>query len=100
MSGFYSLEGLRRSREAREQQRGCHTEGTLLANVPIDAPYEDPDSVIHVWTGQKWVPWATWLATAPLVIEQPPAPVERPKAETRVSRQVQVQLAMEHGNHG
>ena len=102
MSGFYSLEGLRRSREEREQQRAGQAQGCLLADVPADAPYEDPDAVIHVWAGKQWISYQKWLATAPIVVEQMPAPIAPPKEETKeaVREPVQVQLPMEHGNHG
>ena len=100
MSGFYSIEGLRRSREEREQQREGQAKGSLLAEVPLDAPFEDPDAALHVWTGDKWIPYEKWLATAPVVVEQIPASIVPPKEEVKEARQEQLQLPMEHGNHG
>jgi len=82
VSGFYSLEGLRRSREERENQ----AQGSLLAQIPPDAPYDDPEAVIHVWTGTKWISYEKWLATAPIEIDQIPAPIARPKDETKEIR--------------
>ena len=87
MSGFYSLEGLRRSREARERQRGGQAHESLLAQIPPDAPYDDPDAVLHVWTGEKWISYEKWLATAP---------IEKAKEAGRE----QLQLPMRRGNHG
>ena len=102
MSGFYSVEGLRRSREEREQQRAGQTHGSLLAQVPLDAPFEDPDAVLHVWTGKQWISYQKWLATAPLMVEQMPERIAPPKEATKEAARepVQVQLPMEHGNHG
>ena len=66
MSGFYSPEGLRQHRERAGQPQ----QGSLLAQIPPDAPYDDPDAVLHVWTGRKWIPYERWLAAAPIGIEQ------------------------------
>ncbi len=100
MSGFYSIEGLRRSREERERQREGQAQGFLLAQIPADAPYDDPDAVIHVWTGKKWISYEKWLATAPIKVEQTPAPVAQPKEETKEAGREQLQLPMGNGNHG
>ena len=100
MSGFYSLDGLRRSREERERQREAQAQGSLLAQVPFDAPYDDPDAVMHVWTGKKWISYEKWLATAPIEIEQMPAPVAQTKEETKETRREQLRLPMGSGSHG
>ncbi len=102
MIGFYSLEGLRQDREDRERQREGQAQGSSLAQVPLDAPYEDPDAVLHVWTGAKWIPYEKWLATAPIVVEQIPEPIAPPKEEAKETKRepVQVHLPMENGNHG
>lgn len=73
MSGFYSVEGWNRDREARERQREGQAQGSLLAQIPADAPYDDPDAVIHVWTGKKWISYEKWLATAPIAIREGPS---------------------------
>ena len=62
MIGFYSVDGWNRDREDRERQRAGQAQGFLLAQVPADAPYDDPDAVLHVWTGQKWISYEKWLA--------------------------------------
>jgi hypothetical protein len=100
VSGFYSIEGLRRSREERERQREDQAQGFSLAQIPPDAPYDDPDAVIHVWTGKKWISYEKWLATAPIKVDQTPAPVVQPKEETKEARREQLQLPMGNGNHG
>ena len=100
MSGFYSLEGLRRSREERERQREGQAQGSLLAQIPPDAPYDDPDAVLHVWTGKKWVSYEKWLATAPIEIEQVPAPIVPPNEKAKETGREQLQLPMGSGNHG
>jgi len=100
VSGFYSLEGLRQSRAERERQREVPAHGPLLAQIPPDAPYDDPDAVLHVWTGKKWISYEKWLATAPIVTEQIPAPIAQPKEETKEAGREQLQLPMGSGNHG
>ena len=100
MSGFYSLEGLRRSREARERQRGGQAHESLLAQIPPDAQYDDPDAVLHVWTGEKWISYEKWLATAPIEIEQIPAPIAPPIEKAKEAGREQLQLPMRRGNHG
>ena len=47
MSGFYSVEGWNRDREDRERQREGQAQGSLLAQIPVDAPYDDPEAVIE-----------------------------------------------------
>ena len=92
MSGFYSLEGLRRSREERERQQEGPAHGSLLAQIPADAPYDDPDAVIHVWTGEKWISYEKWLATAPIQIESVPVPSAPPKEKTEQAAREQLRL--------
>ena len=100
MSGFYSLDGLRRSREERERQREAQAQGSLLSQVPVDAPYDDPDAVMHVWNGKKWISYEKWLATAPIESEEIPVPDAPPKAKSKEARREQLQLPMASGNHG
>jgi hypothetical protein len=99
VSGFYSVEGWHRDREARERQREGQAHGSLLAQVPADAPYDDPDAVLHVWTGQKWISYEKWLATAPIEIETAPVPSAPPRVETRETAREQLRLPMGNGNH-
>ena len=94
MSGFYSVEGWNRDREARERQREGQAQGSLLAQVPADAPYDDSDSVIHVWTGAKWISYERWLATAPITVETVPAPRALPREEAKEAEREQLQLPM------
>jgi hypothetical protein len=100
VSGFYSLEGLRQSCEERERQRQSRAQGSLLAQIPPDAPYDDPDAVLHVWTGEKWISYEKWLATAPIQREPIPEASAPPKVETRKNGREQLQLPMGSGNHG
>jgi hypothetical protein len=99
VSGFYSVEGWNRDREARERQRENHAQGSLLAQVPADAPYDDPDAVLHVWTGEKWISYEKWRATAPIEIEKTPVPSAPPRVETKEVDREQLQLPMGNGNH-
>jgi hypothetical protein len=99
VSGFYSVEGWNRDREARERQREGHAQGSLLSQVPADAPYDDPDAVIHVWTGEKWISYEKWLATAPIEIEKVPAPTAPPKEEPKATGREQLRLPMGNGSH-
>jgi hypothetical protein len=99
VSGFYSVEGWNRDREARERQRESLAQGCLLAHVPADAPYDDPDAVLHVWTGQKWISYEKWLATVPIEIETAPVPSAPPRVETKEAGREQLRLPMENGNH-
>jgi hypothetical protein len=100
VSGFYSLEGLRKSRAERERHREGPANESLLAQIPPDAPYDDPDAVLHVWTGEKWMSYEKWLATAPIMVEQVPAPIEQHKEEAREAGREQLQLPIGSGNHG
>ena len=100
MSGFYSLEGLRQSREDRERQRQGQAQGSLLAQIPPDAPYDDPEAVLHVWTGEKWISYEKWLATAPIHREAIPEPSAPPKEESKETGREQLRLPMGSGNHG
>jgi hypothetical protein len=99
VSGFYSVEEWNRDREARERQREGQSQGSLLSQVPADAPYDDPDAVIHVWTGEKWISYEKWLATTPIEIERVPAPSAPPKEEPKATGREQLWLPMGNGNH-
>jgi hypothetical protein len=67
---FYSRDAIRKVREERERRDTNPKRVALsLADVPVDAEYEDPDAVLHVWNGEKWIPWEKWRATAPIARE-------------------------------
>jgi hypothetical protein len=63
---FYSPEGLR----AHDERKASPQQESLLASIPPDAPYDEPEALIHVWTGKKWIPYERWLATSPIAIEE------------------------------
>lgn len=60
----FGLEALRRARQ-QEERLGQPEPPLLLEQVPLDAPYDDPEAVLHAWNGERWVPWQKWLASAP-----------------------------------
>ena len=70
MTGFYSRAAMRQARE-KPKSSGAHQQPRTLtlADVPADAEYEDAGAVLHVWADNKFVPYATWLASAPISIE-------------------------------
>lgn len=89
MSGFYSTEGLRRFREERAAlAERLPEQRTLLAQIPPDAPMED--AVITVWNGERFVAYDKWLATAPVVTDETPAPGASPSFAPGVDRVVGV----------
>ena len=69
----FGLEALRRARDEAAHPRRRETPQPSLEQVPPDAPYEDPNAVLHVWNGERWVPWEKWLAAAPIATEAPHA---------------------------
>ena len=70
MSGFYSRAAVRQAREDRESRpTDRRVRSVTLAEVPADAEYEDEGAVLHVWADSKFVPYAKWLASAPISIE-------------------------------
>lgn len=79
MTKLYGREALRRARE-QHPTRGVEPgrRPPVSFDVPPDAPYEDPDSAVHVWTGEKWIGYDRWLATAPVTIEARAADVASP----------------------
>ena len=72
MSGFYSREGMRQAREERQSRIENPPRQVTLADVPADAEYEDEGAALHVWVDSKFVPYAKWLASAPISIESVP----------------------------
>jgi len=59
------VDALRRMRERR--QHSSH-----LIDVAPDAPMEKPEQSLHVWTGEKFIPWQKWAATDAIVRIEPP----------------------------
>ncbi len=83
---IYDREALRQYREEQQQAGGRQASGAdLLAQIAADAPMDD--ATVTVWNGERWVAWDTWLATAPIIIEDAPitelkaapAPASRPR---------------------
>ena len=70
MTGFYSRAAMREAREARASRVADSQPRPLsLSDVPADAEYEDESAVLHVWADDKFVPYAIWLASAPISVE-------------------------------
>ena len=85
---IYGREALRRFRE-EEQQAEHHPHTDLLSQIPPDAPMDD--ATLTVWNGERWVAWEKWLATAPIIVDEPlqqetkaaPAADTRPRGSNR-----------------
>jgi hypothetical protein len=80
---IYGREALRQYREQEQQQPARQPD--LLSQIPDDAPMDD--ATITVWNGERWVTWARWRATAPVVLEDAPpkhAPLKESKAADTV----------------
>lgn len=73
MTGFYSRAAIRQAREERESRTTSQHRTLSLADIPPDAEYEDEGAVLHVWADSKFVPYAKWLASAPISVESVPA---------------------------
>ena len=70
MTGFYSRAAMREAREKRDARVGdSQLRAISLSDVPADAAYEDEAAVLHVWADDKFVPYAKWLASAPISVE-------------------------------
>jgi hypothetical protein len=67
---IYGREALRQYREqeqaAEDRQAG---EADLLSQIPADTPMDD--ATLTVWNGARWVAWEKWLATAPIITDDP-----------------------------
>ena len=63
------LEALRRFREKQQTQTAQPEQRSLLAQVPVDARYEKPNETLHVWHGDRWIPFEKWLAIAGAVVD-------------------------------
>ncbi len=61
---IYSREALRR---LCEQEAAPPVQPSLLEQIPAEAPMDA--ATITVWNGQRWVAFAKWRATAPVVAE-------------------------------
>jgi len=68
MSGFYSRAALREARQERQARIPGHPCPVTLAEVPADAPYEDPEAVLHVWLDDKFVPYAKCFSRSPISV--------------------------------
>ena len=81
---IYGREALRQYRE-REQAAGDHQDrdADLLSQIPADAPMDD--ATLTVWNGERWVAWDKWLATAPIIVDNPP-PTESKAAPSVAAR--------------
>ena len=73
MTGFYSRAAMRQAREEREARSAKKPRLVALADIPADAPYEDEPATIHVWVDDKFVPYAKWVASAPISVESVPS---------------------------
>ncbi|MCC6777839.1 MAG: hypothetical protein IT537_14590 [Hyphomicrobiales bacterium] len=77
---IYGREALRQYREQEHQSENRQQD--VLAQIPADAPMDD--ATLTVWNGERWVAWDTWLATAPLVVEEKPQEAKpAPAVDTR-----------------
>ena len=75
MSGFYSRAAMRQAREERESRAsGYQTRAVTLADIPADAEYEDAGAVLHVWADGRFIPYAKWLASAPISFDSTSTP--------------------------
>ena len=70
MTPFYGRDALRRLREQQAAAQEPQQEPSLLEQIPADAPMDD--ATLTVWTGERFMSYDEWLATAPLVIEELP----------------------------
>lgn len=80
----YGCEALRRLREQQAHAADQRHQTSLLELVPADAPMED--TTLTIWTGERFVAYDKWLATALLVVqeqsqEEQPAVVKRANAD-------------------
>jgi hypothetical protein len=69
---MYGTEALRRFREQQAHvEQESEYQASLLGQIPPDVPMAD--ATLTVWTGERFVAWEKWLATAPLIIDKPQA---------------------------
>jgi hypothetical protein len=75
MSAIYGSDALRRLRAQQEARIAApECQPSLLEQVPPDAPMDD--ATLTVWNGARFVAYDTWLATAPIRRDEPPAKPE------------------------
>ena len=67
---IYGRDALRRLREQQAAAKEPERQPSLLEQIPADAPMDD--ATLTVWNGERFVAWDKWLATAPLIREEPP----------------------------
>ena len=70
MTPVYGREALRRLREQQAASHEPERQPSLLEQIPADVPMDD--ATLTVWTGERFMSYDEWLATAPLVTEEPP----------------------------
>ncbi len=75
---IYSIEGLRKARQEREQA------DNPLAQAPPDAPHETTDAIAY-WNGKRFVSRHEWLVSMPIEafidkekLEHPDSPTPLP----------------------
>lgn len=88
MTAMYGRAALEALRERQERQAvEPEKPPALLDTIPLDAPIEQPDVVLHCWSAeqQRWLPWDRWLASRPLLREDAPAERGAPKQEQRLT---------------
>ncbi len=69
---MYGREALRRMREQQEATaQEPDSQPSLLQQIPPDAPMDEPDAVLHVWNGERWISWSNWQVAAPVATEEP-----------------------------
>ena len=102
---IYGSDALRRLREQQEAHiaaPGCQQ--SSLDQIPPDAPMDD--ATLTVWNGERFVAYDSWLAAAPIEIEQIPAPSPRPRdgvqgsGQAQLEQREQLQFPMESAIHG
>jgi hypothetical protein len=86
---MYGREALRQFRERQAQvEHGPERQASLLGQIPPDAPMAD--TTLTVWTGERFVAWEKWIATAPLIIDeqQTEKPVDREQVRAEAGMQI------------
>jgi hypothetical protein len=80
----YGREALQRFREEQTRRAvGPEKPPSLLDSIPLNAPIDQPEQVLHCWSEEhrKWMPWGAWLASRPLLHDDAPEPAH--EAEPR-----------------
>ena len=89
----YSLAAWRKYREEQDQPKRVAPAGWTLADVPADAETDD-GVLIGFWNGERFVSWAKWIASAPILrAESTPALPEDARLVTAVCGTTRVWLA-------